>query len=786
MELLDSPPPWAATEERFADPASAPAPVVDAAGIARSKTVPSRRVAQMEGEGEGEGGGNANGRVGPRSASMAQQASYQSVNSVGSAFSSGSEVEAWLSLPPEERAKRLQVKPKNEREDLAHERQINHDLVDFFAAPPPGPDDHSLGAKSSRQDRRQSVQSTATGHSQAPSTMTTNGVAKKKSGGFLGFMRSKDKAPPPSQPAQPQRQQAQPASQPQQPPSAPHTPETDGWPTYAKGRRSSSSEPTRKPTKYKTEVDPAKAQAAAARAAALAGGYSPAMGSAASAAYSPPQPRRASHARSESVRSEAVSPMTGAVQLPSAVPEVDAATAAGAFAGGRRMAGPPKTPADFDPNQRSETPVTDGGREVPALPPLVHGLGISEESPVVVVAAMAERAERAERAGSEASVSDAGSKKMRRKGAGIVIGPRTVASGVVAAEGEAQAEAAPVAQQEEVQTPDQARLSVPNGLIDTTSATSGSPYVDAPSSAVESDVEDNLEPAPHKAHLQPAAPIDPPTDRALTSTPPPRPLSRAERVGSPTPSSLRSPSRASLLSPPRTGMNASASPGSAGAGGGKKPEVSLTGTLLALRVGMVSARTAEECLALLDQMLWHSTNEERGRVGEEGGEEEKLVTPVGEETPGVGEGEVAKEAEAAAPADVDASAESEAATEVADTTADTNEATAGPEEAALFEYFLGGSAGLPPKPAAAAAAVDEPAAPASAPATESLGHSLPSDEAASAGLTAADEEETPQVVISVDARDTVFAAPGAGAEGQAESEGSRSVTPVPPGGFAQA
>lgn len=450
-----------------------------------------------------------------------------------------------------------------------------------------------------------------------------------------------------------------------------------------------------------------------------------------------------------------VSPMTGPAQLPAPVPEVEAA--AGAFAGGKRMAAPPKTPADFDPNQRSETPVTDGGRDVPAMPSVVHGLGISEESPVVV-----ERA--AQPAGSEASVSDAGSKKMRRKANGIVIAPRTQASGVAApvevAETQDEAKAA-----EEMEVPAaQSRLSVPSAIVDTTSVTSNSPYVDAASSVPESDVEDNLEPAPHKARLQPPATIEPVPERSSTATPPPRSLHRVE---SPTPSHLRSPSRQSqFTSPSRLGVNGT--PASV-----KKPEVSLTSTLLALRVGMVSAKTAEECLALLDQMLWHSTNEERSRA--EGGgaevledETEELAEEGKEEETPVAEGEAESES-AVARTVVNATPEPTATPEDAQ-----SDATPDAEEAALFEYFLGGSSLLPPKQDAPTTAE-----PATAPATEELEHSLPSEKAVSAGLTAADERETPTLVIPVDERDTVFAAPG----GEGE-EASRSVTPVPPGGFA--
>lgn len=721
MELLNSPPPWPENEEKFVDPAAAP--------VARAKTMPSRRGSKAEASAQD---GTANGRVGPRSASMQQQASYHSVASVGSAFSSGSEVEAWLNLAPEERAKMLQIKPKDEREDLAHERQINHDLVDFFAAPPPTAAESLAAASLRSDDRRQSFQSTATARSTA--SLMGNGVPKKKSGGFLGFMRSKDKASAPPAPAPPPQAQAQPQrvvsrsqsqSQPASKLSQESTPEPDGWPTYAKGRRSSSSDPsTKPPTKYRTEVDPARAQAAAARAAALAGGYSPAMGSVASAAYSPPGPRRHSHARSDSLRSEMVSPMTGAVQLPPAVPEAEAAP--DAFAGGERVAGPPKTPADFDPNERSATPATNGAA-------VVHGLGIVEDT-----------GEGGGGPASEASVSDAGSKKMRRKanGAnGIVIGPRTAASGGDAAPvtGEAQG----LAMEEDGQTAQP---------VDSTPATSSSPFVDAPSSAPESDVEDNLEPAPHKAQVQPTAGLDPASARERTMTPPPRSL---HRVDSPTPSNLRSSSRQSIVSPARFGPNGT--PASV-----KKPEVSLTSTLLALRVGMVSARTAEECLALLDQLLWHSTNEERGRgEGEEAEElagepeagqvadDEAKPTPVGPTEPATVSGD--------APSD-------EAAHE-----------TPNPEEAALFEYFLGGSTVLPPKEDTATSAEAVAAEHTAAAATEPLEQPHPADKAG--------EEPAPQVVVSVDERDTVHAAPEMAA-GPSHDATSRSVTPVPPGGFA--
>ncbi|ORY73444.1 hypothetical protein BCR35DRAFT_149429 [Leucosporidium creatinivorum] len=73
----------------------------------------------------------------PMSVAMRAQDSQNSVQTISSTMSSESDVDAWINKSP--KARQVHLKAKDERKDLAHERQINHDLADFFSNSPPPP-----------------------------------------------------------------------------------------------------------------------------------------------------------------------------------------------------------------------------------------------------------------------------------------------------------------------------------------------------------------------------------------------------------------------------------------------------------------------------------------------------------------------------------------------------------------------------------------------------------------------------------------------------------------------
>lgn len=111
LDLLNSPPPWPQEDEQPPSSSSAP-------------TSPARRASRDD-------------AFHPMSIAMRTQNSQNSVQTVSSTMSSVSDVSEWLSQDPKTRQGPL--KAKDERKDLAHERQINHDLADFFSNSPPPP-----------------------------------------------------------------------------------------------------------------------------------------------------------------------------------------------------------------------------------------------------------------------------------------------------------------------------------------------------------------------------------------------------------------------------------------------------------------------------------------------------------------------------------------------------------------------------------------------------------------------------------------------------------------------
>ncbi|KAK4704486.1 phospholipase/carboxylesterase, partial [Phenoliferia sp. Uapishka_3] len=106
MDILGTPPPWPENGEKFSSP-----------------NLSSRQGSI--------GRKSAVGSNSPASAAMSPQISQNSYSSMGS------EPAEFEQVSPQTRQKFL--KAKDERADLAHERQINYDLVDFFANSPPPP-----------------------------------------------------------------------------------------------------------------------------------------------------------------------------------------------------------------------------------------------------------------------------------------------------------------------------------------------------------------------------------------------------------------------------------------------------------------------------------------------------------------------------------------------------------------------------------------------------------------------------------------------------------------------
>ncbi|KAM0756498.1 hypothetical protein T439DRAFT_376677 [Meredithblackwellia eburnea MCA 4105] len=164
MELLSTPPPWQENNEKFA---------------------PDKFVANSPQGSISSRLGSAPGSAGPISAPMAHQDSQASVRSEESMRSSGSE---YQEANPGVKGR---IKAKDERADLAHERQINYDLVDFFANNPPPLPSHDSSAVREREHRERE---SSTGSTERPSSAgagtnaQSQSPTKKRSGGIRGLM----------------------------------------------------------------------------------------------------------------------------------------------------------------------------------------------------------------------------------------------------------------------------------------------------------------------------------------------------------------------------------------------------------------------------------------------------------------------------------------------------------------------------------------------------------------------------------------------------------------------
>lgn len=127
---------------------------------------------------------------GPMSVAMRAQDSQNSVQTMSSTMSSGSDIDAYHNQSP--RTRQRVLKAKDERKDLAHERQINHDLADFFSNSPPPPSGSSFPTSASASTVREEPSSTPV----SPAAPTKK--AKKGFGSFFTSKPKKTEQEPPS------------------------------------------------------------------------------------------------------------------------------------------------------------------------------------------------------------------------------------------------------------------------------------------------------------------------------------------------------------------------------------------------------------------------------------------------------------------------------------------------------------------------------------------------------------------------------------------------------------
>ncbi|BGO96782.1 hypothetical protein NBRC10513v2_000718 [Rhodotorula toruloides] len=177
IDVLNSPPPWSNG---------------DATPSRRQSIIPKRPVPQDD-------------PLHPVSVAMRVQGSQNSVSTVDSAASEGGDGEDALASPG---ARMRALKAKDERRDLASERQINNDLMAFFAAEPP-----SLPRPMSTIDARPSFDDSPSKDKSTASKRSLGGLrglVSRVTGGSSGSGKKDDSAgpvsptsPPPNSPPPP-------------------------------------------------------------------------------------------------------------------------------------------------------------------------------------------------------------------------------------------------------------------------------------------------------------------------------------------------------------------------------------------------------------------------------------------------------------------------------------------------------------------------------------------------------------------------------------------------------
>ncbi|CDR49310.1 RHTO0S25e00980g1_1 [Rhodotorula toruloides] len=177
IDVLNSPPPWSNG---------------DATASRRQSIVPKRPIPQDD-------------PLHPVSVAMRVQGSQNSVSTVDSAASEAIDGEDALASPG---ARTRALKAKDERRDLASERQINNDLMAFFAVEPP-----SLPRPMSTIDPRPSFDDSPSKDKSAASKKSRGGLrglVSRVTGGSSGSGKKEDSAgpvsptsPPPNSPPPP-------------------------------------------------------------------------------------------------------------------------------------------------------------------------------------------------------------------------------------------------------------------------------------------------------------------------------------------------------------------------------------------------------------------------------------------------------------------------------------------------------------------------------------------------------------------------------------------------------